>query len=255
VYSKEGIMKKTVNIYIFIIFSVINFHYVYAQEFNYLPKSKNGVLVKHKYYALSFIQKYKDAEWVAYKLVDTMLDGSAKRRDNFCVDPLVPGGTAGPNDYPGKDYDKGHLCPADDMNFSQEATDTTFYMSNMTPQMGSFNRGIWKKLEMKVRTWVKKYKELYIISGAVLKSGLQRIGPNKDISVPMQFYKIILVYNGKETKEIAFLFPHKKSSEALSSFAVPVDSIEMLTKINFFPTLPKKVEKKLEKKMIVDGWE
>ena len=247
-------MKKKIYLLCCFLLLVCSIEWSAAQEFDYLPKSKKGVLVKHQYYALSYIKKYKDAEWVAYKLVDTMLVGPAVRKNNFCVDQLVPGGTAGKDDYPGKDYDKGHLCPAEDMSFSQEATDTTFYMSNMTPQMGSFNRGIWKKLEMKVRTWAKKYKELYIISGAILKNGLQRIGPNKDISVPMQFYKIILVHNGNETKEIAFLMPHKKSSEALASFAVPVDSIETLTKINFFPSLPNTLEKELERKVVLDGW-
>ena len=220
-----------------------------------MPKTKKGVLVQHKYYSLSYVHKYKDAEWVAYKLVDTMLVGTAVRKDNFCVDSLVPGGTAGPDDYPGKDYDRGHLCPAEDMSFSQEATDTTFYMSNMTPQMGSFNRGIWKKLEMKVRTWAKGFKELYVVSGAVLKNGLQRIGPKKDISVPMQFYKVVLVNTKTDKKMIAFLFPHKKSDAALATFAVPADSIEKITGINFFPALPNKLEKELESKVVLDGWD
>ena len=226
-----------------------------AQDFNYLPKSKKGILVQHKCYSLSYVHKYKESEWVAYRLTDSMVVGSAQRKNNFSADSSIVGGTAGPDDYPGKEYDRGHLCPAEDMSFSQEATDTTFYMSNMTPQMGSFNRGIWKKLEMKVRGWVKKYKELYVISGAVLKNGLQRIGPKKDISVPKQFYKIVLVNNGKKTKEIAFLLPHQKSSASLASFAVPVDSIQKLTKIDFFPALPNKLEKELERKVVLDGWD
>jgi endonuclease G len=226
-----------------------------AQEFQYLPKVKRGVLVRHTYYSLSYVHKYKDAEWVAYKLTDEMIQGPAVRRDNFCLDSTVPGGTAGPDDYPGKDYDRGHLCPADDMSFSQSATDTTFYMSNMTPQVGSFNRGIWKKLEEKVRSWVKKYKELYIVSGPILNNRLQRIGPKKDISVPKEFYKIILVYTQAEKKMIAFILPHKKATAALATFAVPVDSVEKRTGIDFFPDLPDSLEKKLEKEVVLDGWD
>jgi endonuclease G len=226
-----------------------------AQELQHLPNVKKGVLIKHTYYALSYVHKYKDAEWVAYKLTDEMAQGSAVRHNNFCVDPMVPGGTAGPDDYPGKDYDRGHLCPADDMSFSQSATDTTFYMSNMTPQMGSFNRGIWKKIEEKVRGWVKKYKELYIISGPILKKGLQRIGPKKDISVPMEFYKVILVYTETEKKMIAFILPHKKSTAALATFAVPVDRVEKRTGINFFPDLPDSLQNRLEKAVVLDGWD
>jgi len=192
--------QKRITVFLCLLLFVCSLEQSAAQEFQYLPKVKKGVLVQHKYYSLSYVHKYKDAEWVAYKLTDEMTQGPAGRRDNFYVDSMVPGGTAGPDDYPGKDYDRGHLCPADDMSFSQSATDTTFYMSNMTPQVGSFNRGIWKKLEEKVRGWVKKYKELYIVSGPILKNGLQRIGPKKDISVPKEFYKIILVYTQTKKK-------------------------------------------------------
>jgi endonuclease G len=248
-------MKKKFMLICWLLLFVCSLEQSAAQEFQYMPTVKKGVLIKHIYYTLSYVHKYKDAEWVAYRLTDEMIQGSAVRHDNFCVDAMVPGGTAGPDNYPGKDYDRGHLCPADDMSFSQSATDTTFYMSNMTPQMGSFNRGIWKKLEEKVRGWVKKYKELYIISGPILNNKLQRIGPKKDISVPKEFYKVILVYTQAEKKMIAFIIPHKKESAALATFAVPVDSVEKRTGINFFPDLPDSLEKKLEKAVVLDGWD
>jgi endonuclease G, mitochondrial len=247
-------MKRIITCSLFVIIFAFGSQFISAQDFNYLPKTKKGVLVKHEFYSLSYAKKYKDAEWVAYKLTDKMIVGPAERKNGFCSDSLVPGGTAGKDDYPGKEYDRGHLCPAEDMSFSQEATDSSFYMSNMTPQMGSFNRGIWKKLEMKVRQWVKTYKELYVISGAMLKNGLQRIGPKKDISVPMEFYKVILVNTKTDKKMIAFLLPHKKSSEPLATFAVPADSIEKITGINFFPALPNKLEKQLESKVVLEGW-
>ena len=254
-YVDGGNMKKRFMLLCCLLLFVCTLEQSVAQEFHYLPTVKRGVLVKHTYYTLSYVHKYKDAEWVAYKLTDEMTQGSAVRHDNFCVDSMVPGGTAGPDDYPGKDYDRGHLCPADDMSFSQSATDTTFYMSNMTPQMGSFNRGIWKKLEEKVRSWVKKYKELYIVSGPMLNNKLQKIGPKKDISVPKEFYKVILVYTQAEKKMIAFIIPHKKATAALVTFAVPVDSVEKRTGINFFPDLPDSLEKKLEKAVMLDGWD
>jgi endonuclease G, mitochondrial len=226
-----------------------------GQELKYLPKIKEGVLVQHGYFSLSYVHKYKDAEWVAYKLTDDMIKGDAVRHNNFGIDPSVPGGTAGPDDYPGKDYDRGHLCPADDMSFSQSATDTSFYMSNMTPQMGSFNRGVWKRLETHVRTWVKKFKEMYVVSGPILNTGLQRIGPRKDISVPMEFFKVILVNTKTAQKMIAFIVPHKKSSASLASFAVPVDSVEKRTGIDFFAKLPNKLQRELEKAVVLDGWD
>jgi len=37
------------------------------------------------------------------------------------------------------------------MGFSEIAMNESFYYSNMSPQVASFNRGVWKKLENKVR--------------------------------------------------------------------------------------------------------
>ena len=48
-------------------------------------------------------------------------------------------------DYTNTGYDRGHLAPAADFSFSDIAMSESFYMSNISPQHPSFNRGIWKK--------------------------------------------------------------------------------------------------------------
>ena len=45
----------------------------------------------------------------------------------------------------------------------------SFYLSNMSPQAASFNRGIWKKLESQVRTWALLYDTVYVVTGQILK--------------------------------------------------------------------------------------
>ena len=49
-------------------------------------------------------------------------------------------------------------------------------MSNISPQLPAFNRGIWKKLEKQVREWAKKEGGLYVVTGPVLQKGLRKIG-------------------------------------------------------------------------------
>lgn len=34
----------------------------------YLPKTRNGKVVKHKFYTLSYVEEHEQAEWVAYEL-------------------------------------------------------------------------------------------------------------------------------------------------------------------------------------------
>ena len=53
---------------------------------------------------------------------------------------------------------------------------------------------------------------------------------------------------------IAFLVPSKKSDKPLYEFVVPVDSIEKITGIDFFPKLNDKIENRLEKNSDYKSW-
>ena len=228
--------------------------FLFSQEFNYLPKVKDGEIIKHTYYTLSFVDKYKQAEWVAYKLTSKMVSGAGERENKFKPDPLVASGTATDKDYRKTNYDKGHLCPAADMSWKQSAMNETFYFSNISPQAPRFNRGIWKTLEEDVREWVKKEKTLYIVTGGILRDSLKTIGVNHDISVPEYFYKVIVDVEAPEKKGIAFIMKNEESDEPVADFAVTIDSVEALTKIDFFPDLPDALEKKIEGSIDLAKW-
>lgn len=222
--------------------------------FNFLPSTKDGEIVKHRFYTLSYAEKYEQAEWVTYELTRTMAQHEdVKRNDDFRPDPDVPTGSATPEDYSNSGYDRGHLCPAGDMEFSEKAMNETFYMSNMSPQEPAFNRGIWKHLEEMVRKWALQNQKIYIVTGGVLTDGLPTIGRNK-VSAPKYFYKIILDYEEPEIKAIAFLIPNERSKKQLSAFVVPIDSVEALTGIDFFPALPDGLENELEKTSDLKQW-
>ena len=102
----------------------------------------------------------------------------------------------------------------------------TFYLSNMSPQNPSFNRGVWKKLENRVRTWSLENDEIYVVTGPVLADGpFDTIGKN-NVSIPKRFYKVILDYKEPEIKAIAFILPNERSTEALSNFALTINEVE-----------------------------
>ena len=90
----------------------------------------NGVVVRHRYYSLSYIERHEQPEWVYYMLTAAMVNGDAERGDDFRPDAKVKTGSADLSDYKGSGYDRGHLCPAADMKQSDEAMSETFYMSN-----------------------------------------------------------------------------------------------------------------------------
>jgi endonuclease G, mitochondrial len=220
-----------------------------------LPNSPDCEVVKHTYYSLCYAEPYEQAAWVAYRLTYEETTGNADRKDdNFKPDDKVETGSALPNDYSASGYDRGHLAPAADFVFSESALAETFYMSNMSPQAPDFNRGIWKKLEEQVRTWIRKEKTLYIVSGGVLKKGLKKIGKRNKVSVPDYYYKIILDLKSPQIKAIAFLMKNEGSDEPLESFVVSIDEIEKETGIDFFPKLPDELEKELEASNNYSKW-
>lgn len=227
-----------------------------AGMLNFLPESGNKEIITHKGYTLSYVEKYEEAEWVAYKLSRDMLYGKVRRTDRFIADPEVPTGSSDPKDYTGTGYDKGHLCPAADMGSSRELMLESFYMSNMTPQDEAFNRGIWSKLEKQVREWARKDSLIYIVTGPVFGKNMQYIGRRNKVAVPPAFYKVILSYApGHPVKGMGFILPNEGSNEPLTSFIVSIDSVESATGIDFYPALPDDIENAVEKKSDTAGWD
>jgi endonuclease G len=217
-----------------------------------LPTSTTTEIVKHSYYTLSYSKKDEQAEWVAYLLTRSMLTGQSERGNNFRPDPSVISGSAQLYDYKNSGYDRGHLCPAGDMTFSEQAMSETFYLSNMSPQVPAFNRGIWKSLETLVREWAAKEDSIYIVTGDILSNSLGSIGKDR-VTVPSRFYKVIYDLTG-EKKMIAFILPNEKSIKPLSSYVVTVDFVESQTGLDFFPCLPDSLENRLESNSDISKW-
>jgi len=223
------------------------------KDISFLPSSTTGQLVQHPFYSLSYSEEHEQAEWVAYSLTGNQVVNTKFKRPFFTKDKKVLTKSAHYKNYKDSGYDKGHLCPAGDRKFSKEAHDGTFLMSNVSPQEHEFNSGVWNRLEQKTRFWASKYDGIYIVTGGILEDNLPTIGTEK-VSIPKQFYKIILDYTKPEVKAIAFLVPHEDSNRALYSFVTTIDNIEALTGIDFFPELPDENEDKLEESSSYKQW-
>ena len=231
-------------------------------------------------YTICYREEYEQPEWAAYTLTQEKLVKNASREDNFRPDPEISTGSASLADYKGSGYDRGHLAPAADFSYSEEAMSDSFYLSNMSPQNGSFNRGIWAKLEAAVRDWAAETLITYVVTGPVLEKPASEygfIGAN-EVSVPDYYYKALLfVYpddanNAKIPSAVSdagaskeallrattsdgqtvllyaagYLLPNEKSSAELASFTVSVDDLETRTGLDFFSLLPDVYEDTLE---------
>ena len=218
--------------------------------------SDDDQIVRHQYYTLKYNESTEQASWVAFAVTKKMQTvKKVKRINRFKSDRDVSTESASPKDYRKSGYDRGHLCPSAAMSFSKEAMLETFYMSNMSPQKPGFNRGIWKKLESKVRKWAVKNDKIYVVTGPIFYPNKEHkeIGSN-GVDVPDAYYKVILDFREPSLKAIAFIFPNQKSKEPLSTFVVTVDQAEEVTGIDFFPELPDYIEDNLESKSNYDNW-
>lgn len=190
--------------------------------------------------------------WVSEHITKDTSFGSADRQQcNFKPDNNIPEKFRSRNeDYLNSGYDRGHMMPAADVRADQEAMSETFLLSNIVPQNSENNQGFWSRMEIYCRSLLKKYSDVYIISGPLflpteaLNSKEQVvtykvIGTNH-IAVPTHLYKVVLAENnGKPVSIAAFVVPNKEINDeaTLKGHQMPLERLEKLSGIEFFPKL------------------
>ena len=220
---------------------------------DFLPSSTTGNVVRHDFFTLSYSEPHEQAEWVAYELKKSHLTQDDRERPHFIEDPYVKTKSADWRNYRGSGYDRGHLCPAGDRRFSEYAYNETFYTSNISPQNPEFNAGIWNDLELQVRRWCRRYGPLWVITGGILEPGLPAIG-EEEVAVPARFFKVVVRDTGSGTKVAAFLMENRPGKGPLRHFLVPLDRVEALSGIDFFPGLSEPEQHALEGTARAEDW-
>ena len=224
-------------------------------EIPHLQVKRSEQVIKHEGYTVSYNSDYRIANWVAYELTaDEAKSKKAERSNKFVSDPMVKGASSTNEDYTRTGYDRGHLAPAGDMKWSGKAMRESFYLSNICPQKPGLNRGIWKDLEEQCRLWAMDNGSLLVVTGPVLSHDMKRLGKNQ-VAIPKSFYKVLCYHTGNQYKAIAFLFENRDYDGAtLKSMAISVDSVEKVTGINFFPSIPDEQQKSMEAAVDLRSW-
>jgi endonuclease G len=204
---------------------------------------------------LGYNEQFEQAAWVAYVITRQEVEsGHVERTDDFRPDDLIASGTAELKDYRGSGFDRGHLAPAGDMKWDEMAMSESFFLSNMSPQTPSFNRGIWRRLEEQVRSWAVEKDSLYVITGPVLQNIDSFIGENQ-VGVPAFYFKVLVDLSPPDHTFVAFLLPNTGLSGELSNFAISVDSLERVTGYDFFAMAPdQEIIEWLEGEVDLDSW-
>jgi len=216
---------------------------------------QQGELLCRKGYLLAHSAEHKTPIWVIEHLTAEKAEGSIPRSDKFTPDPdLEEGERAELADYKNSGYDKGHMAPAADMRWDQQAMIECFFLSNMVPQVGKgMNQGIWKNLEEYIRKWAIDRDELYIFTGPIYEDGVNKtIGKNK-VAVPTHLYKI--VYDPNKAEAIAFIMPNEKlDSKNMPNYIVTIRDVENKTGLDFLSNLDKQIQDVIETKKAKGLW-
>ena len=184
-------------------------------------------------YFVGYDAAVKLPNYVMYELTPPNALGCVARTNAFAANQFIPNG-ATPADYAGTGYDKGHMAPDGDLSWDPQVEYESFLMTNMSPQAGSLNRGIWKLLETSVRGWsVQRNQSYTVIAGGLYGQGDKVIG--NGVLVPHGFYKIVI---NNQTKEYAgWGFPHTAPypnlGNDLTKFRVPVATIMKDAGVNY----------------------
>ena len=205
-------------------------------EYGY-PSIDNALYLCSEAYAVAYNCDTKQADYVFYK-TDAKSLISMKRKDNFKADDDLPERCQSElSDYSRSGYDRGHLVPYADIDFSQQSSDQSFLLSNISPQKASLNRQGWVELEKYVRFWTKSKTELYIYAGPVYKNAKSHktIGGNR-VAIPEYYFKAI--YAPKQNQVISFIMPNDKvSRKDVARYRVSLNDIKQRTGLDLFPGL------------------
>lgn len=212
-------------------------------------------------YSMLYDRVEKISHWVAYPMHRVFIDGSASRQNNYSYDPSLDksyqaSATVEEGRGYGGGWQRGHQIAAADRNSSQVANDQTFYITNMTPQNGTLNGGVWAGLEGWVRTKAKenmsgqnrqRYDTLYVVTGCWLGNNPRHIEDRNGVAIPEAYYKVLLrTASGKrafpsddDSQLIGFWYENSApgSDDGYAKHTVSVAEVESRTGHKFFPSI------------------
>ncbi len=240
------------------------------QEIGFPQAKKDDLITHHPGFSLLYNSNILLPRWVAHLVTPDVQRYNLPRPEpeQFYTDTLVLGKMAGDASFKKlKGYDRGHMAPAGDLDWSEAALAASFFYSNVAPQLGEFNRGIWRSLEDSIRVYVNAHEyqfenywngtEVFVITGPVVpKRKWKKTSKSNAAEIPLipkSYFKILL--DLKHGRGIGFILPQDANkSHNLKQYAVPINKVERKTGLNFFPSLPNELERILEKQCIPEEW-
>ena len=123
---------------------------------------------------------------------DELLKIDGNRDDNWHKE--YPYGSYKKLPYSNSGYDLGHLTPSNITSYDDSLNYHSFSYFNQSPQLASFNRGKWSKLEKSIIDTLKLLKSNgIIITGVIYDNNKKTYLGKSRIKIPIIYYKILII--------------------------------------------------------------
>jgi endonuclease G len=197
--------------------------------------------IERPIYTLSNNRTTKFADWVAYRVTPSTIDGPSRSR-NFRSDPAISSRyTLETSDYRDAHAilatDRGHQVPLAAFSNTAYWSDTN-YLSNITPQSSNLNQGPWVRLETAVRNHARAGNDVFVITGPIYESFFGEL-PRADENhrIPSAYFKVVAtISNSGFVRAAGFIM--EQDSQRRDNFCnkeTTINEIEQRTGLNIFP--------------------
>ena len=191
---------------------------------------------------IAYDGRTRNARWTYERLsADCLEDTADFGRMEFKSDPEIPKKLRTKvEDYRNSGYDRGHLCPFADQRSSKKKIADCFYLSNVSPQVPQFNRGLWGKLEEHLRGLTQQFLVLHVITIPLYLPSTLTLGKrfvhyevlgSDFVAVPTHFAKVVFAEGKTDKKVFAWMMPNVVLPRGLSldGFESSLDEIERVS--------------------------
>jgi len=158
--------------------------------------------------------------------------GNFSRLSTFTFDPNLRkncGQQQSTNSYASvvSGWDRGHLVASNHMDYDAAYLLSANYMTNVVPQLASFNQGLWKETES-ITECYRDIAPIQVIGGVIYSDASNDFFlASHGIKSPDYFWKMLITTSlNNQIETISWLFPNQNGLTNLNSFIVSIDDLE-----------------------------
>lgn len=218
-----------------------------------LPDETPSIIKDYNGFTVNFNPAHHQPNYVVWELTGQETDGKVPRASKFKTDSDVYG-CATLDDYRNSGFDRGHMAPAGDLKWSNQAMNDSHYLTNICPQTHKLNGGQWSSLENKCRQWAQRDSAIIIIAGPILSDQINQTIGDSQVSIPERFFKVLLSPYSNPPRAIAFIMPNFPPYPSIEASTTSIDNVEEITGFDFFSALPDEEEEYLEAQANYRDW-